>query len=164
MKTACRPMPPQQRGAVLFVALIMLILLTLLGLTAAQVTVLQERMSGNFRVQQLAFERAESAMSEGRDTASNPLTAYDTISDLPKSLGPANSSPWATWLTGAPDEHVETSVRACGGACPQRLGSAVGEDPNRKPRFYVISAQQKDLPASDSETAAWATVQTIYVF
>jgi type IV pilus assembly protein PilX len=163
MNTARRPMPNPQRGAVLFVALIVLILLTLLGITAAQVTVLQERMSGNFRVQQLAFERAESAMSEGRDTASNPLTAYDTISDLPKSLGPSNTSPWDSWLTTSA-EHVETSVRACGGACPQRLGSAVGEDPNRKPRYYVISAQQKDLAASDDETAAWATVQTVYVF
>lgn len=163
MNIASRLMPSRQHGAVLFVALIVLILLTLLGITAAQVTVLQERMSGNFRVQQLAFERAEGEMSKGRDAASNPLTAYDTISDLPKSLGPSNESPWASWLTSAA-EHVETSVRACGGACPQRLGSAVGEDPNRKPRFYVISAQQKDLATSGDETAAWATVQTIYVF
>jgi type IV pilus assembly protein PilX len=154
----------QQRGAVLFVALIVLILLTLLGLTAAQLTVLQERMSGNFRVQQLAFERAESAMSAGRDQASDPLSAYDTISDLPKLLGPSNSSPWDSWLTGAPTEHSEVSVRACGGACPQRLGSAVGEDPNRKPRYYVISAQQKDLESSDDSSAAWATIQTVYVF
>ncbi|MGA9828510.1 MAG: PilX N-terminal domain-containing pilus assembly protein [Rhodanobacteraceae bacterium] len=158
------PPPHRSRGAVLFVALIMLLLLTLLGVTAAQVTVMQERMSGNFRVQQLAFERSESALAADRDVANNPLLAYDTISDIPQALGAGQASPWASWLdTYPPAEHDETSVRACGGACPQRLGSAVGEDPNRKPRYYVITAQQKDL-AGAGTSDAWATNQTIYVF
>lgn len=163
MSPALRTMPCRARGAVLFVALIFLILLTLLGITAAQVTVLQERMSGSFRVQQLAFERAESAMTASRDKISDPLFAYDSISDVPKALATANASPWRGWLTTAA-ELADTSVRACGGACPQRLGSAVGEDPTRKPRFYIVSAQQKDLASSDPATAAWATVQTIYVY
>ena len=89
--------------------------------------------------------------------------AYDAISDVPKALASANASPWRSWLTTAAEQD-DTSVRACGGACPQRLGSAVGEDPNRKPRFYVVSAQKKDLASSDATTAAWATVQTIYVY
>ena len=163
MSPASRPMPRRARGAVLFVAMIFLILLTLLGITAAQVTVLQERMSGSFRVQQLAFERAESAMTTSRDKINDPLVAYDAISDVPKALTTANASPWRDWLTTAA-EKTDTSVRACGGACPQRLGSAVGEDPNRKPRFYIVSAQKKDLASSDDTTAAWATVQTIYVY
>ncbi len=162
---SCRPLPQRPRGAVLFVALIMLLLLTLLGVTAAQVTVMQERMSGNFRVQQLAFERSESALAAGRDTARDPLQAYDTISDVPRALGPSNSPPWNSWLPHSSSvEQSETSVRACGGACAQRLGSAVGEDPNRKPRYYIITAQEKDLPSADAETAAWATNQTVYVF
>ncbi|MGA9422629.1 MAG: PilX N-terminal domain-containing pilus assembly protein, partial [Rhodanobacteraceae bacterium] len=85
MNTVLRfPPPRRSNGAVLFVALIMLLLLTLLGVTAAQVTVMQERMSGNFRVQQLAFERSESALAADRDVANNPLLAYDTISDIPR--------------------------------------------------------------------------------
>ena len=39
----------QQRGAVLFISLIMLLLLTLIGITTMQVTLLQERMAGGFR-------------------------------------------------------------------------------------------------------------------
>lgn len=151
------------RGAALFVALIMLLLLTLLGVTAAQVTTLQERMSGSFRVQQLAFERAESAMTAGRDKANDPLQAYDTISDTPLGLAALNAHPWGSWLSSF-SEKSQLNVRACGGACPQRMGSAVGEDPNRKPRFYVIAAQQKDMAATDEQIAAWASVQTIYVF
>lgn len=152
------------RGAVLFIALIMLLLLTLLGVTAMQVTLLQERMAGNFRVQQQAFESAESRMSEGRDLVSDPLQAYDTIPDLPVGLTSANKSPWADWLTTfPPPQKFEQNVLYCGGACPERRGSVIGDAPEKKPRFYVISGQEKD-PVSPDETAAWATVQTIYVF
>lgn len=48
-----------QRGAVLYVALIMLILLALLGITAMQVTGLQERMTGSYRSTNMAFQNAE---------------------------------------------------------------------------------------------------------
>lgn len=163
----------RQRGAALFVALVMLLLLTLLAVTAAQTSVMQERMAGSFRAQQLAFERAEGIMASGRDQVSDPLTSYDLISDIPVGLASDGGTPWREWLaTYPPVEYgssaspgaLELSVRACGGACAQRRGSAVGEDPNRKPRYFVISAQQKDLPASPAEAAAWASVQTIYVY
>jgi hypothetical protein len=154
----------RNRGAVLFVALIMLLLLTLLGVTAMQVTLLQERMSGNFRAQQVAFERAEGRMAEGRDLVSDPLRAYDTIPDIPAGLSSTNETPWSSWLTASPPaREFGQQVRACGGACPERRGSIVNDDPNKKPRFYVITGQEKD-PGSDPSSAAWATVQTIYVY
>jgi len=151
-------------GAVLFVAMIMIILLTLMAVTAMQVTLLQERMSGNFRAQHQAFERAEGRMAEGRDLVSDLLLAYDVVSDVPVSLNASNETPWASWLsTYPPEEHFEQAVRVCGGACPERRGSVVGDDPNKKPRFYVITGQEKD-PVSVADNAAWATVQTMYVF
>jgi len=154
----------RNRGAVLFVALIMLLLMTLLGVTAMQVTVLQERMSGNFRAQQVAFERAEGRMAEGRDAAANPLTSYDLISDIPVGLGADDGLPWNDWLTTFPPEReYEVRTRACGGLCPVRRGSIIADDPNKKPRFYIVSGQEKD-PGSEPANAAWATVQTIYVY
>lgn len=51
----------QQRGVVLFVALIFLILLTLLALTATSTSILQERMTGGMRNSQLGLMGAESA-------------------------------------------------------------------------------------------------------
>lgn len=56
--------PTRQRGVALYVALIMLLLLTLLGLAALQVTSMQERMSGNYRTFNLAFNRAEDALRQ----------------------------------------------------------------------------------------------------
>lgn len=151
-------------GAVLFIAMIMLILLTLMALTAMQVTLLQERMSGNFRAQQQAFERSEGRMAEGRDKISDVLWAYDNVSDVPVSLTSANEPPWASWLsTYPPAEHFDEAVHVCGGACPERRGGVVGDDPNKKPRFYVITGQEKD-PVSLAEDATWSAVQTIYVF
>lgn len=57
--------PPRfarQQGAVLFVALVFLVLLTLLGLTAAGTSVLQERMTGGLRNAQLGLMGAESTV------------------------------------------------------------------------------------------------------
>ena len=155
--------PRNNRGAVLFIALIMLLLLTLLGVTAMQVTLLQERMAGNFRVQQQAFEGAEGLMAAGRDQVADPLWAYDHIPDVPVRLESNNKPYWTDWLTSAPAPEFKQDVLHCGGACPERRGSGIGDDPNKKPRFYVISGQEKD-PLSTDENAAWATVQTIYVF
>lgn len=52
----------QQRGAVLLVSLIMLLLLTILGAAAMRDTNLQERMAGNMRDHNLAFQAAEAAL------------------------------------------------------------------------------------------------------
>jgi type IV pilus assembly protein PilX len=55
----------RQRGAVLFVALVFLLLLTLLGLTASSTSILQERMTGGMRNAQLAMMGTESALRGG---------------------------------------------------------------------------------------------------
>ena len=52
--------PARQRGAVLFVSLVFLVLITLLALTAASTSVMQERMTGGLRNGQLALMGSES--------------------------------------------------------------------------------------------------------
>jgi type IV pilus assembly protein PilX len=52
----------RQGGTILFVALVFLVLLTLLGLTAASTSVLQERMTGGMHNGQLAMMGAETAL------------------------------------------------------------------------------------------------------
>lgn len=52
-----------QQGFVLIVALILLLVLTLLGLAAAQSTSLEQKMAGNARDQDLAFQSAEAGLS-----------------------------------------------------------------------------------------------------
>lgn len=54
-----------EAGAVLVVSLVFLLVLTLIGLTGMQVTSLEEKMSGNMRDRNLAFQAAESALRTG---------------------------------------------------------------------------------------------------
>lgn len=56
-----------QAGAILFVSLIFLIVLTGLGLTALRMAKLEEKMTGNQREHSLAFEAAESALRQAED-------------------------------------------------------------------------------------------------
>ncbi len=55
----------RERGAVLIVALVFLVIMTVLGVTAMRTTTLQERMAGNVRDSNLAFQSAEAALREG---------------------------------------------------------------------------------------------------
>jgi type IV pilus assembly protein PilX len=56
-----------ERGAALIVSLIFLLVLTLLGVGAMRTTNMQERMAGNLRDSNLAFQAAESALREGEE-------------------------------------------------------------------------------------------------
>lgn len=53
----------RQQGATLVVALIFLAILALLGVTAAQTTQLEERMAGNTRDRDMAFQATEAALT-----------------------------------------------------------------------------------------------------
>ncbi|HBA64857.1 MAG TPA: pilus assembly protein PilX [Methylococcaceae bacterium] len=57
----------RQTGSVLIISLIMLLLLTLAATTSMQVTSLEERMAGNMRNRNLAFQAAESALRAGEN-------------------------------------------------------------------------------------------------
>jgi type IV pilus assembly protein PilX len=52
----------REKGTVLIVSLIILLLLTLVGTTGTQVTGLEEKMASNMRDRNLAFQAAESAL------------------------------------------------------------------------------------------------------
>jgi type IV pilus assembly protein PilX len=52
----------RQQGAVLIVGLVVLLVLSIFGVTAMQSTVLQERMAGNVRQNSIALQAAEAAL------------------------------------------------------------------------------------------------------
>ncbi|WP_447753750.1 pilus assembly PilX family protein [Pseudomonas nicosulfuronedens] len=58
-----------ERGAVLLVSLVMLVLLTLIGLAGMRMVQLEERMAGNLRDRQMAFQAAEAALRAGETAA-----------------------------------------------------------------------------------------------
>ena len=77
----------RQRGSILIVSLGLLAILSLIGLSGANTTTLEERMSGNFRDQQVAFQAAEAVLADAESwieandlatiTAANPNACID---------------------------------------------------------------------------------------
>ena len=57
--------PHRQRGALLVVSLLLLLVMTVLALTASQSTQMQERMAGNARDLDLAFQAVEAGVRGG---------------------------------------------------------------------------------------------------
>lgn len=111
----------QQQGSVLIVSLIVLIALTLVGVTAMQTTRMDERMAGNYRSSATAFLVAESGHEEARrrlnDLANEP--AY------PRENTPNDDPNWRAFIGTAEDatEHF-------------------GYDPNDSDHFLYPSADQ----------------------
>ncbi|WP_428624781.1 pilus assembly PilX family protein [Sedimenticola sp.] len=55
----------KQQGAVLVVSLLILLIMSLIGISSMQNTVLEERMAGNLKDQNMALEAAEAALRDG---------------------------------------------------------------------------------------------------
>ncbi len=57
-----------QQGSALVLSLVILLVMTLLGITAMNTSVLEEKMAANDRHQKLAFQNAESGLSQAEQT------------------------------------------------------------------------------------------------
>lgn len=81
----------RQKGAALVTSLIILLMLTLMGVAAMQTTTLEEKMAGNLRNENLAFQAAEAALRAGeaylQEFAIGPFVADTSATNL--ALNPA---------------------------------------------------------------------------
>jgi type IV pilus assembly protein PilX len=67
-----------QRGVVLIVGLLLLLVLTLIGVTSMRSALLEERMTGNVQDSTIAFQAAEAALREGELLLQQPtLPSFD---------------------------------------------------------------------------------------
>ena len=64
------PAKRRERGAVLIFGLVILLVVTMVGISGQQGTVLQERLAGNLRQNQIALQAAEAALQVGLDYVS----------------------------------------------------------------------------------------------
>lgn len=82
--------PHQQGGAVLIVSMILLVVLTLLGVSVMNTTQLEERMASNAQETSQAFQGAETGLSQAYDNATvwNP-TVVTTVAmtSIPSAVG-----------------------------------------------------------------------------
>jgi len=86
----------RQKGSVLLLSLIMLLLLTLVAVAGMQGTILQERMTGNLRDRDLAFQAAEAGLRQAEAfIRNNPATVYGNSSGLYQ-VNNANRPDWRT--------------------------------------------------------------------
>lgn len=76
----CHPLNPSKRqaGAVLAVGLLLLLVMTLIGVTAMNSIIMEEKMAGNYRDRHLALQAAESALRDAEndiqcDSCTRPL-------------------------------------------------------------------------------------------
>lgn len=118
-----------QQGSALVIALIFLLLLTLIGVTAMQTTTLQERMAGNVRDRSLAFQAAEAALREAEDFLGQAaLPQFSNVNGLLQPQDHAGRQ--ATW-----DSHGwDTNSRQYTGSLEDENGNALTAEPPR----YVI--------------------------
>jgi type IV pilus assembly protein PilX len=65
-----------QDGAALMVSLILLLVMTMIGVTAVSTTTLEEKMAGNLRDRSLAFQAAEAGLRDA-ETSMSPLTLFE---------------------------------------------------------------------------------------
>lgn len=84
----------RERGTVLVIALVFLLIMTLSGIASMQSTSLGERMAGNTRDRNLAFQSAEAALRAAEDDVLDNTTAtlMDKLTDTPPD--PLQDSGW----------------------------------------------------------------------
>jgi len=70
-----------QKGSVLIVSLVFLLLLTIVGISAMNMTSLEEKMAGNFRDHDLAFQSAEAALLDAEEFVENSFDITQAYTD-----------------------------------------------------------------------------------
>ncbi len=133
-----------ERGAVLVVGLVFLLLMTLLGTAAYSVATQEERMAGNARDRLRAFEAAERALRECERHLSGPLPPlFSADGSVDRGMyeapdagrSPPEREKWETIAWDA--EPTRTLAGAADAAEPprcivQRLGRARSSDATRR--------------------------------
>lgn len=91
-----------QQGSALIISLVILIVMTLIGITGISTSSLEEKMAGNTRDRALAFQAAEAALRDGESYFDNNIVSITAAFDGSNAgLYPAGSDPDvfadATW-------------------------------------------------------------------
>jgi len=87
----------RQQGAVLVVGLLFLVMLTLIGVTAMSTGMMDERMAGNSRDLNLAFQAAEAALRDGElyiQKSISPASGFSGTCANGLCQVPTVSTPW----------------------------------------------------------------------
>ena len=120
MKTVQKFNHYQQQGSILVVSLLILVVLTMIGVSSMSSSSLQERMSGNFRDREIAFQSAEAAVSYAESYVRDHINTanlgnangYYTEGNGPTAQNAftGNGSSITNWWTGTDSQVLSTSI------------------------------------------------------
>ncbi|MEH6625108.1 MAG: PilX N-terminal domain-containing pilus assembly protein [Motiliproteus sp.] len=97
MPKRSQSLPRQQRGATLIVCMIILVVITFMGVGSIQDTTMEEKMAGNMKNRNMAFQAAESGLrdAEGYLSSTVVLPAFNgTTSGLIAQISGNDPSPY----------------------------------------------------------------------
>jgi len=159
-----------QRGSALVLSLVILLVMTLLGITAMNTSVLEEKMASNDRNQKLAFQNAESGLSQAEqiilDTdwysaaGLNSFFSTDDNGYYATGQAPADVYDSSGWACVAGKSITGTSI-AVGGEPPCYMIENMGIEPPLTSQQYGsanFSTQISRITTMGSANAGVTTV------
>ncbi len=169
--------PRNQQGAVLFIALILLVVLSLIGIASMQVTTLQERMAGNYFTQNRALEYAEWMVRFQENAIQTAVNAGGT----PVATEVGCTPNWSA--TGSTDAWANSKVAtAIGGTLPGNIvpgswyarridGCVAGytgkhwplkQNDNTNSVYQVVGVDNDGPPGGNANASSLAVITTVY--
>ncbi|NJC38240.1 type IV pilus assembly protein PilX [Xanthomonas arboricola] len=146
-----------QRGAVLYVALIMLILLALIGIAGMQVTGMQERMAANYLYTNQAFQNAEADARKTENSIENAFVDGGSFAASQEGCSPTyDPLTWADGLSAVSATYTRR-IDKCFAASSNRVGKRQNEETGN---IYQVTALSSDAPVNPS---ASAVIDTIFI-
>jgi len=161
LRPAMQAGPFPQRGVVLPVALVLLVLVTLVGLAAVRGTVMQQRMAANFYDREIAFQANEAALRQAEAAIRTATAAASGAAGFPDcSPGSGNvcqADPFnddrvpADAITEVPTTAFDGGRLAAGK--PQYIVQYMGNFAMPVPNVKQISSCSGYLPCASTQTA-----------
>lgn len=138
----------RQRGATLIVALMFLLILTILGVSSLSTVTLEERMAGNVKDVNTAFQAAESALRDGEADMANisaatvfPSTAGTCVAGLCSQAAVGGTDVWNTSIWSGATSKVYGSVS--GATALSKVAS--------QPRYIIEDIPDPTSPPADKK-------------
>jgi len=125
----------KQSGVVLIISLIILLLLTIIGVTAMQVTGLEEKMAGNHKDKNVAFQATEAALRDSEQDIKSSRVSGLTSMD-------ASCTNGLCYNAGMPILHIEDQAalvaNATGYGNYTAAQNLIGIPTSQQPRYLIV--------------------------
>lgn len=105
-----RPPPGRQKGIVLVVGLVFLLVLTIIGVTSLRTTTLEQRMAGNMQQRTVAFQDAEAKIAMIINGLNGNASSLSTNDDCGTQTNPGDINPDVVASYHTCQQYIGTSV------------------------------------------------------